>query len=308
MAILQTYDLNGKKLSFANWISNLSPIETPFVSMTGKEAVNQTKFYWQTDRLTPAVMPNVIEGSDAVESATTSTVVNDNVTQILRKVIKVSDTVNSLANYGRGRELAYQMEKSGKALKRDLEVILLSDQAKVEGNASTARKTAGFRSLVATKGTADSDTGAVVHFDAAGKDAFVEADLYSMFYNLYLSGSKADTIMFHPQFASFFAKLVEHGADDSRMKVFYGPDEKFVHYVNTIVDQLGTQWKLVPNRFMPVDALYFYTPADWTQMVLRAPSRTELAKDGSYEMWMMEMEIGLRHRDPFASGVLTLKK
>ena len=37
---LVSYDLNGKKLSFANWISNLSPTETPFVSMTGKEAIN----------------------------------------------------------------------------------------------------------------------------------------------------------------------------------------------------------------------------------------------------------------------------
>ena len=38
---LVSYDLNGKKLSFANWISNLSPTETPFVSMTGKEAIVQ---------------------------------------------------------------------------------------------------------------------------------------------------------------------------------------------------------------------------------------------------------------------------
>lgn len=44
MATMTSYDLNGKKLSFANWISNLSPTDTPFVSMTGKEAIQQTLF------------------------------------------------------------------------------------------------------------------------------------------------------------------------------------------------------------------------------------------------------------------------
>ncbi|MGL5014217.1 MAG: SU10 major capsid protein, partial [Bacteroidales bacterium] len=48
---MNSYDLKGNKLSFANWISNISPTETPFCSMTGKEAINQTKFQWQTDIL-----------------------------------------------------------------------------------------------------------------------------------------------------------------------------------------------------------------------------------------------------------------
>ena len=48
---MTSYDLNGKKLSFANWISNISPTDTPFISMTGKEGVTQTTFQWQTDVL-----------------------------------------------------------------------------------------------------------------------------------------------------------------------------------------------------------------------------------------------------------------
>ena len=51
MATLVSYDLTGKQLSFANWISNLSPTDTPFVSMTGKESIGQTLFQWQTDTL-----------------------------------------------------------------------------------------------------------------------------------------------------------------------------------------------------------------------------------------------------------------
>lgn len=306
MATLKSYDLKGQKLSFANWISNLSPTDTPFVSMTGKEATNQTKFYWQTDRLDAVKVHNIQEGSDAVLDERKSTEVKDNVTQILRRVVKVSDTANTLANYGRGRELQYQMEKMGKAIKRDLEAILLSDQAKQEqttGSANTPRKTAGFAALVAPKDQADTDTGAVVNFETAANKLAI-TDLQKMTYNLYLANSKADVIMFHPKHSVFFSYLTEV---DGYTKVFDGDEDTFSMYVNTYVDEFGNSYKLVPNRFMPENFIYFFNPSDFTQMVLRAPSRTELAKDGSYEQWMIEMEVGLRLRDPFCAGALKIK-
>ncbi|MGL5014260.1 MAG: SU10 major capsid protein, partial [Bacteroidales bacterium] len=54
MAILTSYDLRGKKDSFASWISNLSPTDTYFVSVTKKEQVQNTLFQWQTDSLAAA--------------------------------------------------------------------------------------------------------------------------------------------------------------------------------------------------------------------------------------------------------------
>lgn len=307
MATLVSYDLNGKKLSFANWISNLSSSDTPFVSMTGKESVNQTLFQWQSDSLSPANVDNAHEeGSTAIDDSLTTTVTRNNYTQILRKVVKVSDTANALANYGRGRELQYQMEKAGKEIKRDLELILLSAQEKDAGVPySVPRRTAGFRSLVAAPNEVDPDTGAVVHFSIMG-DSIVEGDLWNLTYNLYISGSQADIIMFHPKHAKFFAGLMET-TDGTRVRMFDGTkDNKVSLYVTEIVDPLGNTYKLVPNGSMPEDAIYFFNPKDWTQMVLRAPERTQLAKDGSYEKWMIEMEVGLRHRNPYASGVLLL--
>jgi hypothetical protein len=306
---LVSYDLNGKKLSFANWISNLSPTETPFVSMTGKEAINQTLFQWQTDTLETANANNaVVEGSAAEAPVRSSTTVLSNVTQILRKVVRVSDTANALANYGRGQELQYQMEKAGKEIKRDLEVALLRNGAKVDGSGTVARKTAGFKALVAAKDAADPDTGAVVHKETAASGVITEAELFDLTYNLYLSGSNANIIMFHPKHASFFASLMETpAAGANRMKMFDGQDTKFNQYVSTVVDPLGQLFKLIPNRWMGEADVYFFTPSDWTQMVLRAPQRTKLAKDGSYEKWMVEMEVGLRHRNPYASGILSIK-
>lgn len=308
MAIMQSYDLNGKQLSFANWISNLSPTETPFVSMTGKESISQTLFQWQTDSLSAAAPNAVLEGATAVDGTLGSTTVLNNVTQILRKVVKVSDTADALANYGRGKELQYQMEKAGKEIKRDLELAFLTQEAKVDGSSTVARETAGFKGLVAALGVADADTGAIVRKETAAVDTITEADLFDLTYNLYLSGSNANIIMFHPKHAAFFSSLQEKsGGGANRMRMFENTPKLSV-FVSSLVDPLGVEYKLIPNRWMPEDDLYFFNPADWTQMVLRAPQRTKLAKDGSYEKWMIEMEVGLRHRNPYASGILSVKK
>jgi hypothetical protein len=306
MSTFVSYEQNGKKLSFANWISNLSPQEVPFTSMTGKESIAQTLFQWQTDTLAPVAENAVIEGSAAPSVAIGSTVLKDNITQILRKVVQVSDTANVTANYGRGKELQYQMEKKGKEIKRDLEYALLNQVDKVPGDAGTARKTAGFEGLVALNGVADADTGAVVHKDTAVVDVFTEAELFDLTYELYIAGSSANIIMFHPKHASFFSALQERsGGDTNRQRIFENTT-RFAVEVTTIVDPLGQEYKLIPNRWMPESKIFFFNSADWTQMVLRAPSRTKLAKDGSYEKWMIEMEVGLRHRNPYASGVLNV--
>ncbi len=310
MATLHSYELNGKKQSFANWISNLSPTETPFTSMTPKEAVNQTKFFWQTDRLAPVKAHAVAEGADAVEADISmgATTVENNVTQILRRAFRISDTANHMANFGRGRELAYQMEKFSVALKRDLEKTLLSAQAKQEQSASAnnARKTAAFQALVAAVDTTDADTGAKVHFKTkqAANLGFTIAHLREMTYQLYLANSEADVIMFHPKHAAFFAALQ---SKDNNAKMFDGDTTTFSHYVSTYIDEFGREYKLIPNRWMPEGAVYFFKPSDFTQMVLRAPQRVELGKEGNFTSWMIEMEVCLRLRDPFAAGVLKLE-
>lgn len=311
MAILTSYDLKGKKDSFANWISNLSPTDTFFVSVTGKESITNTEFQWQTDSLAAFDLTNAqVESSNAIATKRTSTAVKSNVTQILRKAVEVSDTADAIANWGRGKELAYQMEKAGLEIKRDLEAILLSTQAKTDGTegdvgAGTARKTACFKALVAGSAVADPDTGAKVHKDVKAAD-LKEKDLFDLTYNLYLAGSSANTIMFHPSYASFFSSLMETGA--GRTKLIENMDTTLNKFVGSLVDPLGQQFTLVPNRFMPDDHIYFFNPKDWTQMVLREPQKVSLAKKGSSERWMVEMEVGLRHKNPYASGVLEVKK
>ena len=303
MSTIYSYDLNGKKLSFANWVSNLSPEETPFCAMTKKEKINQTMFQWQTDYLRPSKLNARLEGHGAAVDELRSTDVHHNYTQILSKVVKVSDTADSIANYGRGAELFYQTEKAGKELKRDLEWAYLHNVDAEIGDNGTARETAGFRGLAAKLDTSDPSSGGVTHSHFVGDDP-TEADITNMMYNLYLTGSQANIIMYHPVHAAFFSGLQEKAVIGNRQRFFENTD-KIDLYVEEIISPWCQRFKLLPNRFMPKDSIYFFNPKDFTQMILREPVRNKMAKIGSSEKILLEMEAGLKLDNPYAVGVLS---
>ncbi len=306
-----SFELKGKKLSFANWISNLSPTDTFFTSTAGKGQAIHVKHSWQTEALNSVDLNNaVIEGSDAGDADMKPTTELYNTMQILRKVVKVTDTTNATQNYGRGKELAHQMEKAGKEIKRDLEGILLQPaQAMVQGDGSSvAGKMASFGTLCAAKDTPNED-GAITTFDVATAGTLTEEDIFKMTANLYTAGSDANVIMYHPKHASMFASLQERATATgaTRGRIFENTT-KFVNHVSVIVDPLGREYKCVPNRFMPEENIYFFNPSDWRIMSLRPMKKEQLAKTGSSEKWMIEMELTLEHKNPYASGNLIVGK
>ena len=104
---------------------NIAPTETPFMSNAGTGSASQTNHEWQTDGLASAAANKQIEGDDAANLATVATTRLGNYEQISTKVIGVSGTDQAVTNAGRGDELAYQMAKAGKELKRDMEFTLV---------------------------------------------------------------------------------------------------------------------------------------------------------------------------------------
>lgn len=304
---LISYEISGVKETFADWISNISPEDTPFVSLTGKFPVNNKVFEWQTDRLDNVNPDNAWDGGNLPEPLSLATKTFNNYTQILRKVVRVSDTANSIKSHGHPNELEYQIEKASKEIKRDLETILLSRQIKDEGNGTAIRLMSAFYDLTAGLDEVEPDTGAVTH-KKIDTPSFTEEDIFDVTYNLYLAGSRANIIMYHPTHADKFSDMFENPVTRiSRVTMFEGStDTEWSNVLTTIRDPLGQVFTLIPNRLMSPSFIYFFHPHDWFQMVLRSPDAIELAKNGSYSTWLLEMEVGLQHRNPFASGILEL--
>jgi len=122
-------------------IYSISPTETPFMTNIAKGTADQVKHEWQKDSLAAASTSNAqVEGDDVASfDSRAATTRVQNYCQISRKTVVVSGTNSAVNSAGRNDELAYQLAKMGKELKRDMESILTNNQAASAGNASTAR-------------------------------------------------------------------------------------------------------------------------------------------------------------------------
>lgn len=106
MAQFYSYDQVGKKEDVSDLISNISPTKVPFQTMIGTEKVTNTLFQWQEDSLRAVQVNAAVEGFTASDATLSATTMRNNYTQILEKVIKVSETADAISTYGRARESA----------------------------------------------------------------------------------------------------------------------------------------------------------------------------------------------------------
>jgi len=182
-----TYDTEGKREDLQDAIYDISPTSTPFMSTIGRTKAKATYHEWQTDNLADTDANNAqLEGADAVAPTLATTTKVGNRTQISDKVVQVSTTDDVVDKAGRSTETAYQLAKASSELKRDMESILLSDQAQTAGDASTARKLQGMQAWVTTNDV-----------DAGG--AFVEQNLKDAMLKAYDEGGEPSMLLVSPK-------------------------------------------------------------------------------------------------------------
>lgn len=138
-----TYDQVGIREDLSDVISNVDPMDTPFYSTASKTKSSSTYHEWQTDSLRSSAANAHIQGDDTTASARTPTVRLGNYTQIFKDAVVVSGTSKSVDHAGRANEMAYQVMKMAKEQKLDIEKALLSNNARVAGNNTTAPELAG---------------------------------------------------------------------------------------------------------------------------------------------------------------------
>jgi hypothetical protein len=138
-----TYSAQANREDLSNAIYNIDPFDTPVMSAIGRRNVDNRTFDWQTESL-PAVNTNNAdeEGFVLSNAAATPTVRLNNNTQISHRDATVTGSQEKSDAAGKKSEMARQMALVSKALKRDMESIICTPQARVVGNdAGTARKT-----------------------------------------------------------------------------------------------------------------------------------------------------------------------
>ncbi|HEY2110601.1 MAG TPA: DUF5309 family protein, partial [Dongiaceae bacterium] len=198
-----TYSAIGIREDLKDFIANISPTDCPFTNMMGKAKAENTYFEWQTDALAAPNTSNAqIEGDDTSFAAVTPTARVGNRTQISNATVVISRTEETVKKAGRASELAYQITKKTKELKRDMEAILTQNQASLAGNTTTARKTGSLEAWIVSNknrgagGNGGGFSGGNVTAATDGTQrSFTEAMLKDVAQQVYSAGGDADTLM-----------------------------------------------------------------------------------------------------------------
>lgn len=276
-----SYDSVGNREDLSNAIHLLDTSATPFLSALEKVTATSTKHEWQTEALASASASNfVIEGDDATTDATTATSRRYNYTGISDKVALVSGTQEVIKKAGRNSEMAKQMAKRAKELKKDQEAILLANQAAAIGTDTTARNVAGAQAWIKTNinkaadATAPTGDGTDIHTDGTARalqESFIEAALA----DAWDSGGNPTMGI-----CGKFQKRKIAGFSGSSTKTQDGAAKKVVNTVDMYVDPLGNEIKFIPCRQAPTDVVFMFDMDMVKLAVLRDYQTHELAKTG----------------------------
>ena len=299
-----TYDSIGEREDLADVIYNISPTDTPFLSSAAKTQATAVLHEWQTDSLAAASTSNaVIEGDEATHDAVTPTTRLSNSCQIMDKVVVITGTQEAVDKAGRASELAYQIAKSAKELKRDMEAMLTTNNAEVTGGSSTARELGSLGSWVVTNddlasdGASGAGAGNAAHTDGTQR-VFTEAQLKSVIKNVWNQGGDPTMIMVGP-----FNKQKLSGFTGNSTRFDAGADATLYTSVDVYASDFG-QLQVVPNRFSRDRDAWVLDMNYWGIAFLRDFSMHELAKTGDTEKRQLLVEATLESRNEAASGLV----
>lgn len=310
-----TYDASNEiREDLSNIIYDISPVDTPFMSNVGRDTCKNTYFEWQTDALASADTANAqVEGAAAGDASFTDTVRVANYTQISNKIISVSGTDDAVDNAGMRTQMAYQTAKASKELKRDMEAIILSNQAGSAGSTSTARTTAGLPTWLITNAQANgatesqmSGSGGNGYPDTAwtaltSPVAFTETMLKTAIQNVWEQGGETKMLMvnaYNKTVVSAFAGLAEQRVTYNQVQPL-----KIIATADVYLGDFG-EVAIVPNRFQPGNFAFVLDPEYASVSYLR-PFRTfDIAKTGDFDKKEMVVEYGLRIKSEKAHAVV----
>lgn len=321
----KTYDVSTIREDLQDAYVSLSPMETPFQSMAGRKTAANTYFEWtEVDLASPSTSNRVKEGEAAPgNDAPTNGNRLGNFTQISDKVVEVSSTADAVNGAGDIQTLAKQVAFKLKELKRDMEVMLLSNIAADAGGADEARITAGLPAFL--RSNVDRSTGTVDganptlsgttkgYPNAAATDgsvrALTEDMLKTVIASCWNNGAEPSIVLcgsaVKQKISSTFTGSATRYRDIS--------DKKVVASIDVYVSDFG-DLQIVPTRFLETRTANSETIAGRDVLVLdpnyvkvaflQNVKQTPLAKTGHSERRLISVEYGLQVDSEKAHGII----
>jgi hypothetical protein len=305
------YDIKGVREDLQDAIYSISKADTPFISNIGRGKAKSTLHEWQIDALATADANNAqIEGDEFAYTDRAATTRVGNRTQISRKTILISGTAEAVDKAGRKSEMKYQAMKAGKELKRDMEAILLANQASLSGNATTARKLGGFpawlttnvsRGATGANGGFNQGTGLVVAKTNGTNRAWTEAMLKDVHQSAYQAGGNPSIAMMpvaQKRVFSGFAGIAQQRRETGNKAA------TIIAAADVYVGDFGSL-SAVPNRQYTAGEVFLIDPTMAKLRYLRPMQIKKPAQTGDAEKRVLLTEYTLEVSNEAAHGTIS---
>lgn len=306
----QTHQAIGNREDLTDAIYDISPTETPFVSMVPRVKAKAVFHEWQTDSLAAAAANKNVEGDDSAVNTADPSVRLGNYCQIFKKTIQVSGTQEVVDKAGRDSEVAYQLMKRGKELKRDIEHAATRNQGSSAGSASVARSMASTESWIASNrtsvgtGTAQTTPGfssgtVTAPTDSTVTGSFTETTLKNLISEAWDDGGNPTVVLV----GSGSKKKISGFGGIATLYRETGTTAKGTRIIGAAdiyVSDFG-EHRIVPSRFSRDVTVQGLDMDYWAIAQLRGMTKEKLAKTGDSEKWHLVTELTLESRNEKAS-------
>lgn len=255
--LVSRHNINGVREDLIDAITNTTPEKTPVTSSFGRNDATNTYHEWQRDSLRAANKDNAaIDGDDATPSARGATSRVANYCQIFQDTIGTSRRANRVKKAGRKSEQAYQTAKAYKELQRDVEAMVVSSNAAVAGNNTTASKSAGAGAMIYSNvshngagATPAHTSGAQTTAPTAGTNrTFTETLLKSVAQSCFTNcGEVAAMVVMSPSHKGIFSSFA--GIAVNRYQVGKKEQGRIIGGADVYVSDFG-EMEIVPHYLM----------------------------------------------------------
>ncbi len=318
---VQTFAMVGIREDLSDVITMTDPTEVPFYSGIKKGSCKNRTPEWQIDTLAAPDPNNYnIEGDDVTADDGTQPARIKNIVQLFDKAVTVSSTAQAVETAGRENELAYQLVKRGKEMKRDMEARFTGNFASVLGAAGTAGQSAGAEAYLTTnvdRGATGANGGYSAGIIAAATDGTTrpatEALLKTVIAKAWNAGGNPSTIMvgglMKQKFSGFLGIATQYRENNGVQAAV------IIAAADVYRSDFGLH-SIVPNRFCSRGT--GRTPGDiqnnrsalildmesWMLAYLQPMKTVELAKTGHSDKKLMFAECTLECMDEKKNGIL----
>ncbi len=280
--------------------------DTPFYSKAKKVKATNTYHEWQTDALRSSAANAHVEGDDTTANSRTATVRRGNYTQIFKNAVVIPDTDKGLNKAGRASEIAYQMLKTAKEQKLDIEKALFDNNARVAGDSSTARELAGAPAWLISNTDFGDNEGADPTGDGTDArtdetttlQAFDQTRFDGVMQSIWEAGGKPDTVYLS---AFQMNKALAFTGNNNQRSAVQAGDMKVVKSLDVYVTPWGTI-EFLPSRENRSRDVFIMQDDMWSVAVLRGTTNTELAKTGDNTKRQVVTELTLVCNNEKAHG------